>query len=46
MMAAAKSGSLRVLQILVENGADLDVTNKDGWNALHIAGKGSNFTLV
>ena len=39
MMAASKSAFLPVIEILVENGADLTVQNKDGWNALHIAGK-------
>ena len=36
-MLACTRNNLEIIQFLVENEADLNQLNKDGWNALHIA---------
>ncbi len=39
MMACTKFGNLKVVRFLVDNGARLDLVNKDGWNAVFLAGR-------
>jgi ankyrin repeat protein len=36
-MLACTKDDLDLIQFLVENGADIEYCNKDGWNALHIS---------
>ena len=36
-MLACTKDDLEVVQILVENKANLHLKNKDGWNSFHIA---------
>lgn len=36
-MLACTKDNLEIIKFLVNNKADLDQVNKDGWNALHIA---------
>ena len=43
---AALVGSLEIIKILLENGSDINATNKDGWNALHYAARYSNGLTV
>lgn len=37
MLACAKRGSLPVIRQLIQGGASLHLTNKDGWSPFHIA---------
>ena len=44
---AAKHGALKVLQVLRQNGADINqVTGVNGWSALHEAQGGAHFEVV
>ena len=39
MMACTKPRNLKVVRFLVDKGARLDLVNKDGWNAVFLAGR-------
>ena len=39
MMACTKPGNLEVVRFLVDKGARMDLVNKDGWNAVFLAGR-------
>ncbi|RUS21933.1 ankyrin repeat-containing domain protein [Endogone sp. FLAS-F59071] len=38
-IGSAMKGNLKVMKILVNAGANVEMVNKDGWNALHLAAK-------
>lgn len=40
--AAAKRGCLKVIEALVESGADVNLTDTNGWTALHYAANNGN----
>ena len=50
MMAVAKPHSIEICKILLENGADVKLVNKDGWTPLHISARTGDhdtfFTLL
>lgn len=37
MLALTKTNNLEIVKLLVDNGANLHLKNKDGWNGFHIA---------
>lgn len=39
-------GNLEMVKLLVQLGADVRLTNRDGWNALHIATYGGHDDIV
>jgi len=45
MMACTKFGNLKVVRFLVDNGARLDLVNKDGWNAVFLAGRTGDIVM-
>lgn len=46
MMACCSHGQTNVITYLIDNGAILDLQDKDGWSALHFAVYWENFTNV
>ena len=38
--------NLKLIQYLIERGADISIINKDGWNALHMAVREGHINVV
>lgn len=38
-MLACTKGNKDIITLLLDNGADPSLCNKDGWNSFHIAGR-------
>ncbi|XP_063679078.1 ankyrin repeat domain-containing protein 16-like [Bolinopsis microptera] len=45
-MLAAEKQNLEIIKVLAENGADVKLTNKDGWNAFHIAARSGKVEVL
>ena len=43
---ASTKGNLALVQLIYENGADIDVKNRDGWSALHCAAYFNHLKIV
>lgn len=46
MHVAAANAYVEVLEFLLENDADVDVVDKDGWKPIHAAGCWGNVSVV
>ena len=46
MLACTKKNNLKVVKILIEGQADLDLVNKDGWNAFHLAAREGDVDIM
>lgn len=42
----AMKGDLKLVKLLVKNGADTKLANRDGWSALHIAAYGGHQDII
>lgn len=46
LMLACTKQDVKVVEILLSYGADLNFVNKDGWNVLHLAAREGNVQIV
>lgn len=46
LMISVSKVNLKISKLLLENGAKVDICNKDGWNVFHIAARTGNVNLL
>ena len=43
---ACYNGNIKIIKLLVDNGADINITNNNGLNILHLAAQGNQSTVI
>merc|ERR1712226_34390 len=46
LMHSCENGNVQIFILLIENGADINLANKDGWSCLHLAARNGSFEIV